>query len=230
MTASTALQDEIELSSPTSSPTSSKLLIYFISGNPGLIEYYRRYLTKLQDLLQSSSHHYDVTIWGSSHDGFEFHDLHNRVNPGQPPFSLRQEIDCVKTKLSLKARQITSQSGDESDRSLDVILIGHSVGSYMLLEVLEWWQSQAAEQAIYKLRGGVCLFPTVVDIVKSAKGKQIGWFINLKFAGSVLAAFARIVSFLGLLTWVARLLTPGTEGWEVTAALARSKSGVKQVM
>jgi hypothetical protein len=166
-----------------------------------------------------------VIVYGTSHDGFEFHTPHRRANAGSPPFSLRQEIDSVRTKLSLKARELAA-----GGQSVDVVLIGHSVGTYMLLEVIEWWQSQPSEHAIYTLKAGVCLFPTVVDLAKSHKGQSIGWLINFRFTGALLSAFATCCNWLGVLEMLARFITPGVDGGKVTAALARSDHGVKQVI
>jgi pimeloyl-ACP methyl ester carboxylesterase len=55
----------------------------------------------------------------------------------------------------------------------NVILIGHSVGAYILLEVLRRHlerRGKGCEDEGFRVVGGVLLFPTVVDIGKSPSG------------------------------------------------------------
>lgn len=223
MPVNTPLKDEIELRTGTSQGD-KRLLINFIAGNPGLVEYYRRYLEHLQKLLQSRNE--EVIIYGASHDGFEFHSPLQRINPGTPPFSLNQQIHCVRTRLSLKARELSRND----KRPIDAILIGHSVGAYMLLETIELWQHDRTEQTHYTIRGGICLFPTVVDIVKSDKGKALRPLLTFPGMGHLLSGLATCCSWTGLLDQLTRWLTPGPDGAAVTAALARSDYGVRQVI
>ncbi|KAI5365025.1 Putative lipid droplet-associated hydrolase, alpha/Beta hydrolase [Septoria linicola] len=224
MPVNTDLQDQIELRSGRNS-NSNRLLIYFIAGNPGLVEYYRRYLESLQKSLRDREE--EVIIFGASHDGFEFHAPANRINEGPPPYSLNQEIHCVRSRLSLKARELVKE---DSTKRLHVILIGHSVGAYMLLETIEWWQNQPSEQSICSVKGGICLFPTVVDIVKSDKGQTLRPVLNFPGMGYLLSGLATFCAWIGFLDQLTKWLTPGVEGGTVTAALARSDTGVRQVI
>ncbi|KAL9530733.1 hypothetical protein SMMN14_06127 [Sphaerulina musiva] len=223
MPVNTSLQDEIELSTGDIH-SDKRLLVYFVAGNPGLVEYYRRFLEHLQKCLQGR--HEEVTIYAASHDGFEFHAPINRINEGSPPFSLEQEVHCVRTRLSLKARQLAQND----PRPIHVILVGHSVGSYMSLETIEWWQHQPTEQSLYTIQGGICLFPTVVDIVKSDKGTALRPLLTFPFTGHVLSGLATCCNWTGLLDHLTSWLTPGPDGAAVTAALARSDHGVRQVI
>jgi len=51
---------------------------------------------------------------------------------------------------------------------LDVIVMGHSVGSYIGLELVQRHRRRL-ESGVKEVRivGGICLFPTVVDIGES---------------------------------------------------------------
>lgn len=57
---------------------------------------------------------------------------------------------------------------NEGAKDLRVILMGHSVGSYMLLEIIRRVRAKGEE---IRIVGGICLFPTVLDIAKSESGK-----------------------------------------------------------
>lgn len=230
---SAELEDVLQLGPQRKSKDQKTVLIYFIPGNPGLIEYYRSFLVYVQEELQSSN----VILYGASHDGFEFHAQTSSTESGQshpPPYSLREEIDGVKFKLQRKAREIAAQ---QPGQPLQVILVGHSVGTYILLEVLEWWQSQPHEHEVFTLVSGICLFPTIVDMFKSDKGKVFQYVLEIPFLGIFLQTLIHLIGFFpAALTRLATLMTPGqkgaegVEGADVTRALATSKHGVRQVI
>ncbi|KAF2206341.1 hypothetical protein CERZMDRAFT_89363 [Cercospora zeae-maydis SCOH1-5] len=232
MPVNTTLADEIEFRTGQAiSP--KRLLIYFIPGNPGLVEYYRHYLSQLRILLQHRPE--EIIIYGASHDGFEFHAPTKRINAGRPPFSLQQEIHCVRSKLSLKARELcptTTNNNNNNNNPLNVILIGHSVGAYMLLETLSWHQNpdQTPEQTLGTLRGGICLFPTIVDIAQSSKGQSLQPLLNFPYTAPLLSLGATCLDYLGLLDKFTKYITPGPTGGSVTAAFARSDHGIAQLI
>ncbi|SMQ53327.1 unnamed protein product [Zymoseptoria tritici ST99CH_3D7] len=224
------LQDEITLhSSPLergSNDPAKRLLIFFICGNPGLIEYYRAFLEEIQHQLQADGQAKNVILYGASHDGFEIHPSTKRKPAHAPPFSLQEEIESVQRRLQEKAEELAESGGP-----IDVVLMGHSVGSYMLLEVITWWQRQREQQALYRIVGGVCLFPTVVDIAKSSKGRSLSWLLGLPFMPGFLQFVARCVASIPT-SWInwPRLLNPGTEGIAVTEAMIRSRHSVRQII
>lgn len=166
------LQDEITIFPPSSTgqPSHKRILIFFICGNPGLIEYYHAFLLQVRRRLQANGHGDNATIYGASHDGFEIEANTRRTALHDPPYSLQEEIEGVKRRLQAKTRDL---AGTDPEEPLQVVLMGHSVGAYMLMEVLAWWQKHKEEQAIFSLVGGVCLFPTVVDIAKSPRGRVL---------------------------------------------------------
>ena len=53
-----------------------------------------------------------------------------------------------------------------------VILIGHSVGAYILLELISQHRERVeeGEEEDFDLIGGILLFPTIVNIAKSPMG------------------------------------------------------------
>src|SRR5205814_5595606 len=59
-----------------------------------------------------------------------------------------------------------------------VILVGHSVGAYVMLEVIRRWKLSTQgfspeTSTILEIIGGILLFPTVTNIAKSPSGKWI---------------------------------------------------------
>lgn len=67
-------------------------------------------------------------------------------------------------------RDVKEKHGSQDVR---VILMGHSVGSYILLEVIRRVREKAKiEEEAVRIIGGVCLFPTVTHIAKSESGRK----------------------------------------------------------
>jgi hypothetical protein len=177
------LSSTIHLHPPASSLTKAAdrtYLVYHITGNPGLIEYYRTFLTHLYGSLTSrpsisslepSSSRLDFQVYGRSLNGFEVDSASSssvssdHVNAVKaPPYSLEEQIVQSQRALEEFVEKLTS----EGAKDVRVILMGHSVGSYILLEII---RRVRAKQEGVRIIGGICLFPTVMDIAKSESGK-----------------------------------------------------------
>ena len=159
---------------------SQKVLVYLICGNPGLIEYYRDFFNQLATSLKASSGNIQYDLRGQSLAGFEL-DGQNDQWPKRPPYTLKKQISHVRTQIDTAASEVCNNIERHSDSSpsgkLPVILIGHSVGAYILLEILSQRQNSQGSRGSnesnvdYEIVGGICLFPTVVDIAKSPSGR-----------------------------------------------------------
>lgn len=143
-------------------------LIYFIPGNPGLIPYYKPFLSKLHDLLISSSYTASARfhICGHSLKGFEF--TRDGQAP-QSPLSLEHQIRYQENLLYSHVRSHRGRTGNNPK----VILMGHSVGAYILLELIRHHEAkinESEDDEDFDLIGGILLFPTITHIAKSPLG------------------------------------------------------------
>ena len=187
------LEDEIDIwtprwdrpmSIPPSKSPLQQVLIFFITGNPGLIEYYRTFLNQLSARFESDDRNIIYRFYGASLGGFE---LSRSQSKGQPLFSLDEQAQVVQRRLDDVAYQMAQKqvaAKAKSNVRLPVILVGHSVGAYILLETIAWRQKNQEQHSqpiqssdlgglSYEIVGGICLFPTVVDIAKSPNGKLV---------------------------------------------------------
>ena len=159
---------------------SQSYLIYFLPGNPGLIRYYQPFLLKLYTLLstrsttQSSIFH----ICGHSHSGFE------TAHDGKKfePLGLGQQVKDQEQRLYNHIESHRNRFGQNPK----VILMGHSVGCYMLLELIQQHRNKIQElieqhgskpeegEEDFDLIGGILLFPTITHIAKSPLGMVFG--------------------------------------------------------
>ena len=156
--------------STTPNAQQSSCLVYFITGNPGLIGYYEPFLSTLASLLSDSAVGYEIS--GTSLAGFEAlsSDQDSTSSElGPPPYSLRQQIEITERRIAALARRhAQSVSGGGLP---PVILIGHSVGAYILLQVLR--RHCQREPRHLRIIGGILLFPTVTHIAKSPSGVRL---------------------------------------------------------
>ena len=156
--------------SPESPGRSSQdYLIYFITGNPGLIAYYRPFLSRLHSLLVNDSRTESARfhICGHSLKGFEFSHQATHGPPPKSPLSLEEQIKWQEELLYNHIRSHRDRSGNTPK----VILMGHSVGAYMLLELIRQHRDVIARgEEDFDLIGGILLFPTITHIAKSPLG------------------------------------------------------------
>ena len=149
-------------------------LIYFMPGNPGLIHYYNPFLSKLHKLLSFSSAASSSTfhICGHSHRGFEIGQNGKKSDPPKQPLGLEQQIKVQEEMLYDHIKSHRSRYGDNPK----VILMGHSVGCYMLLDLIQRHRDKIEQEGEedFDLIGGILLFPTITHIAKSPLGMLFG--------------------------------------------------------
>jgi len=144
--------------------TQSKIFVLVIPGNPGPIGFYESFIESL--FLTSDC---SLTIYGISHAGHHFipcecnietSEDHSGVNCRELYFfesKLYTLYDQVDHKLAFVYKFLPYDS--------EIILIGHSVGAFIILEIMRRLQST---ERIVK---GVLLFPTVERITKTSSGR-----------------------------------------------------------
>ncbi|KAJ0416527.1 hypothetical protein BJY00DRAFT_326240 [Aspergillus carlsbadensis] len=265
----------IRTRTPTSSQaTNYPTTIYFITGNPGLISYYHAFLSSLGQKLSvlsgdgSSNSEGEVPksgkgsihILGHSLAGFEL-ESSTKCNKGRNGdgdgagdhyFSLEEQICFVQRRLRGHMADLRRTPTSSTTKSRPkVILIGHSVGTYMAMEILRRHREshhsgssssprtsggEASEQQDYDIVGGILLFPTVKDIAASPSGKKLTFLLRLiPQLALVVSILARILVTLlpaSILSTVVNFVMKGPprEAAHATCAFLRSKRGVRQAL
>ena len=173
--------------------------VVFIPGNPGLISFYGAFLRHL-DLLLRNSDDVEFEIMGRSLHGFEAEPqrLVNRSKKladspqrtAQPPLTLSQQIDFVEDIVVSRHMEVQAEQPK-------VILVGHSVGAFILLEILRRFSlSPPKPKRAVRIVGGICLFPTVIDIRKSKSGRKFGWLLKLPYFSLAVAFLVKMLVFI----------------------------------
>ncbi|KAL2000394.1 hypothetical protein VTN02DRAFT_3188 [Thermoascus thermophilus] len=240
--------------------------IFFISGNPGLISYYHAFLALLSAELGRSSSSSSRTIpappsfriYGASLGGFEVSGTGDGDDGGsvaagpaqqeEKVYGLQEQIALVEARLRGVMRAYSNRNRSRVRRGPKprVILIGHSVGAYIAMEILRRHregrvQGDAdadadADAAAFDIVGGILLFPTVVDIAKSVAGRRVAWLLylvpQLALVASLLAKALTWALPTAILRSVIRLVMgfPPEDAVDTTLAFLRSKRGVRQAL
>ncbi|KAH9222787.1 hypothetical protein DL95DRAFT_380526 [Leptodontidium sp. 2 PMI_412] len=215
---------QISIHPSYTSPSASLHLIFFITGNPGLIGYYNTFLHSLHNILTTSQSPQDqYHIHGQSLAGFVDSDLDTR----KTPYNLEEQIEI--SLLALKSQRIPS--GPKKDRHFDsVILIGHSVGSYILLELIK----RLGKSSPTRVSAGILLFPTVTHIAKSPSGVKISTLFRIPDFAKKVGTVAKGLVYLApgsTLKWLVGVVARmPSEAAGVTTSFLRSRMGVWQAL
>lgn len=120
-------------------------------------------------------------IYGSSLGGFEVgaESSNEKKKKEQPElYGLEQQIHLAESRLEAfvsancpQPASTTVTTGNVQNRPR-VILMGHSVGAYIAMEILRRHREEFSH-APFDIVGGIMLFPTVVDIALSPEGKRL---------------------------------------------------------
>ncbi|KAH7309511.1 hypothetical protein B0I35DRAFT_453241 [Stachybotrys elegans] len=216
----------ISLPSPQQHTARRHALIYFICGNPGLIDFYAHFLDCLRGLLNEGDTAYHV--YGRNLLGF-VDDEHEPFGPGNPPWDLDRQIEGMYDHVA----SLRTETKDERPYD-EVILMGHSVGTYISVEIFRRHLEDPSRAPHLHLRHGFLLFATLTHIAKSPSGLGVARLLQVPgFEANVhwLAKLPLALFSEGTLAWIVERVmgfTPAAAG--VTARWLKSRDGVWQAI
>ena len=206
-------------------------LIFFLPGNPGLMSYYEPFLSQLKKFLESSAYaNARFYICGHSYRGFEISPYSQ--GPTEP-FGLKKQIEYQEDVL-LEHVKLSQQASMGSTPK--VILIGHSVGAYIMLEMIQrhWAVVEDNDVDDFDLIGGILLFPTIADIAKSPMGRIAKLVLRLPGFASIVGSVARGLGYIlpaATLKGFVKLVTRFPEyAASTTSSFIKSSMGVRQAL
>lgn len=136
-------------------------------GNPGIIDFYEHFAIDLNQKTNSP-------VIGISHTGHLYHDS---ISSWKPKPVIGQIMDKIKF--------IEKHLGDEY-KFENIILIGHSIGCYVIIELLELINEEFKK----KIKKSFLFFPTIERMSTTPNGKVLTFFSNF---------FSWLVYFLAFL-------------------------------
>lgn len=133
---------------------SNKTAILIIPGNPGLIEYYEKFATYLGE-------HTKLPILGISHTG--------HLNGNNYGFKSWKAAD-LHQQINDKIYYIEKHLKENHSNITNLVLIGHSIGSHIVLHVASELEKLKSNIKVVK---SICLFPTVERMALSPQGRFV---------------------------------------------------------
>ncbi|KAI6081995.1 hypothetical protein F4821DRAFT_248138 [Hypoxylon rubiginosum] len=216
----------------TTDTQSRDVLIFFISGNPGLIDYYEPFMSTLRNHIdeESSLQHVRFQIYGQDLAGFRDDD-HEPFNSKRKPHDLEYQIQHTLKGLERQRIESGPRSGSPYD---EILLIGHSVGSYIALELFQRHHRNPDSASHLNLTSGIHLFPTINNISNSSNGWKMDMLRRTPLLGDNAYRFAQ--GFLRLcpqpaLKWIVHNVAgiPAQNG-DITVQWLKSRDGVWQAL
>lgn len=187
------------------------ILVYFVPGNPGLVAFYQHFLAILSQNLSENDQ--DHRIYATSGPGFAVE------AQDEEPTTLQHQIEhhweCCQDQAA----------GLASSDPL-IVLVGHSVGAYIVLEMMQ-------RQTGFAVVGAILLFPTIEAIAESPRGKLISPFLRVPGFIAAMGLLARLMTWC--LPWVLEELVALFTGFdgpalETVLAFLHSQQGVRQAL
>jgi pimeloyl-ACP methyl ester carboxylesterase len=207
-------------------------LIFFVSGNPGLIDYYKPFLFTLRQLLDETEKREDVSIhiYGRDLAGFGDHD-HEPFTVDRSPHDLEFQIQNIYKNLASLAVPNGSRKGAPFD---EVILVGHSVGAYISLEIFHRHLHNSSPAPHLRLKSGILLFPTVSHIAQSPSGRWLNRLRATPFldrnAHRIAKGFVSVWPSWALNWFMRTALGFSAHGAAVTTRFLTSRDGIWQAI
>jgi hypothetical protein len=213
---------KISFEPKSSDPSAAHHLIYFVTGNPGLISYYSTFLATLHQLLVDQTDSSDVYhVYGQSLAGFE--DTTVSTETRTTPYSLEEQISLILVAIQ--------HQNSAYQNYKTITLIGHSVGSYIVLEVVQRLRKSSSP---VNITAGILLFPTVTHIAKSPNGVKLTALASIPGFPQRASQVAKALIWLvpeTMLRWLVGVVTRmPQDAATVTTRFLKSRMGIWQAL
>lgn len=201
-----------------------RALIYFICGNPGLIDFYEDFLGILAQLIRVSPVTRAYDVFGRDLLGFNDED-HEPFSQENLPWDLEGQIEGIYADVAKRAN-----GGDYEF----VVMMGHSVGTYIATEIMHRHMKDGEKVPGLDLRHGILLFPTLTHLALSPSGTRMSFMQQIPFLDANFHVLARaIVACVpeSALRWVGEnVMGFSPQAARVLGQWLKSKDGVWQAV
>ncbi|KAF3934940.1 hypothetical protein ABW19_dt0207846 [Dactylella cylindrospora] len=197
--------------------------IVHIPGNPGLISYYSTFLSALSGYLSDTEIPSCLfTVFGASLGGFDV--SKKPKDSGVNTYKFYSLQDQITRQVEILEHLISHRPQTK------IILMGHSVGSYILLETLRNLKEKGLGGNII---GGIGLFPTLTHIGKSRSGRKASFLLKipglipfLNFLANLLVVIIPTIVWGWLIALFMRRFDQ--EARATTISFLKSPNGIRQ--
>ncbi|KAL1992612.1 hypothetical protein VTN49DRAFT_4644 [Thermomyces lanuginosus] len=232
------LRDTIRLAAPTETPYH----IFFLPGNPGIVEYYLVFLEGLYNALNNGEKTVKFHVAGRSLAGFELNTSNSSWQPEEDHLQVENKPLNISEQVDFCLHEIRRYMRDESANTTvggaqtphKLILIAHSFGAFVVTEILKRLASSSpskAEQDRFHVIGAVLLFPPIPDLEASPRGSQITSVARSRYLVPTLSVLSGLVNTLPLFlsrTLVRYVTAFPDDALEITRRFVTTRTAVAQ--
>ncbi|CAE6488018.1 unnamed protein product [Rhizoctonia solani] len=161
---------------PHDGNTTPDALLLFIPGNPGLVEFYTEFLEHLHHTFNNAGTRLAMLIRG-----------HVGHAPSLPTENSSWTVGLDSQVTSVI--ELYDLARDFYGSSTKIILAGHSVGGWIVTQVMHARPNTAS--------GALLLFPTVSNIASTPNGQKLSWLLCRPIP-TIISGLYRLLTFLPL--------------------------------
>jgi pimeloyl-ACP methyl ester carboxylesterase len=167
-TSATASSQDIWYEPLLTATNDGEYVVYMLPGNPCIMTYYQPFLSSLFSLLNGAlvSRHQSAHVGGYTPPGFRLSPSH--IDGIRLPASLQNQIGYAEQLVS---HAVEKHVGRENGTRPKVILLGHSAGTYITLEILRRYKHGHDTLSHIDIVGAVLICPTIVHDAESKNGR-----------------------------------------------------------
>jgi len=154
----------------------NRVVLLLIPGNPGLVDFYIPFLNNLHQRINETSsrdRYSKISIIAKAHLGHSpaLFDAGNLNRLGRTPMGLTSQVESAVELFDAASSHYSLSEHINGDikRKAKVILIGHSVGAWIALQVLKERPD---------VHGLFLLFPTISGIGATPNGRALSWLFK----------------------------------------------------
>lgn len=211
-----------------------RALVYFIPGNPGYVDWYSGFLHALRGHLDATQSTVAFDIYGRSLPGFNDEE-HAPFSSTNPPYSLEDHIAVAYSSVSARRAATPPLCDGSSGRPYDfVVLMGHSVGAYIALEIFARHRRDPSPAPHLRLHHGILLCPTITHIAKSPCGRFFSFICRFALLRAHLHTLLAFLLFFipsrVLYAWTRHVMGFTDEAASTATAFLKSRDAVWQTL
>ena len=146
-------------------------MVYMLPGNPCIMTYYRPFLSKLFSSLNDAlaTRHLSAQVGGHTLPGFGMESC--ALEDVSLPASLQAQISYAERLIrSAIKKHVEIDDHGEHKRRLKVVLVAHSAGTYIALEILRRYTEGHNALSDVTIVGTVLICPAITDAAQSRNG------------------------------------------------------------
>jgi pimeloyl-ACP methyl ester carboxylesterase len=161
---------------PSQGTNGDEYIVYFVPGNPCIMTYYGPFLSKLFSTLNTAlaSRKLSVHVGGYTLPGFRLKPAGGPLEDIRPPVSLQDQVKNTEDLVNMALEEhVKLMGGGDGTRRPKVILVSHSMGTYITHEILKRHASGEHGLSNVDIVGAVLICAPLFEMTQTKNGAVV---------------------------------------------------------